>query len=122
MNKFLKANVLIEQAMEELGVKIDLRNSTVQINPQTVEQCTKIKALGLDSHEVWNRESYVQLQNSLEDAGFKVDQSFNSTLGYNYTAWKLPSCSIRIQVKIELSTEDECAKLKARLAELGCHY
>lgn len=118
VNKFIKGTVLIEEALKDMGLVA--RDVSLNIRPMTEDQQSKTS--GCWNRDVWNLDAYENLSLVLEENNFKADKPISSSLGHNSVFWKMAGSDFRLYVKVELSKEDECAKLKARLAELGCHY
>lgn len=118
MNKFIQGTVLIEEALKDIGLVAN--DVSLCIRPTVADQ--RSLTSGCWNNEVWNKEAYDGLSAGLMECNFVAGKLSASSLGFNTVFWKMAGSDFRLYIKVELDKEDECAKLKARLAELGCHY
>jgi hypothetical protein len=117
MQKFIKASGLMVTALAELGLRVG-GNNWIQVCPKEEEMTA---ATGMYRDSIFHREASSIYEKALLDAGFVVDFKFNDR-DYTTLVYECESSPFRVNMRVEADHGDECVKLKARLAELGCHY
>lgn len=119
MKNFDQAATNFEASLNSLGLTMGA-DRWISVDP-LVEEDKSLNAHVAYRGQVFTSEAYEKLKQKLEDSGF-VQHHRSTDSSYNSITWKKEGSPIKLYMKVELATAEECAKLKARLAELGCHY
>ena len=119
MNNFTQAATDFEASLSSLGLTMGA-NRWLSVDP-IAEEDKSLNGHVAYRGQIFTTEAYERLVQKLESYGFEQHHHSTETT-YKSVTWKKEGSSIKLYIKVELHKEDECAKLKARLAELGCHY
>jgi hypothetical protein len=117
MDKLQIAKQTMEKVLAELGMSKGY-DHWESVEPANMED--KIYHKG---YNLFTLEAYERIANNLKEKGYTVRyENVENTHHTKVLHVKGDTSYPILHMKVTLDTSDECAKLKARLAELGCHY
>ena len=97
-------------------VEANLKTVTVNLTPQTPEQ--EDKKLG----RFFNMLSADELKDNLVKLGFSLNWTSSVTGDEYYHQLQKGVVIVQIHFINTITKEQKCTRLKAELAEMGCHY
>lgn len=115
--KFSEASRLLHECANELGTSLEIQN-WLAMRPTREQRST---TAGHWSSDTFSTEAFQVIEQNLLAEGFTRLESSKDT-HYNGIRYGSKDCSVKFYFRVEHDATDECRKLKARLAELGCHY